>query len=482
MSKLIIDSNARIGKINRNIYGHFSEHLGRCIYDGLFVGKDSKIPNTNGIRNDVAAALKKIKIPVLRWPGGCFADDYHWKNGIGGNRKEMLNAYWGGVTEDNSFGTHEFFDLCDQLGCEPYVAANLGSGTVQEMSEWIEYITFGGISSLSKLRATNGRKDPWKLKYFGIGNENWGYGGNMRAEYYVDEYRRYQIYCRDFGDNKLYKIACGSGMEDYGWTETLMKHCAQYMNAMSIHYYTIPGEWSEKGSATSFDNAKYYLTIKKARRIAEIIDAHLAVMNRYDPEHKVDLIVDEWGTWFDVEEGTNPGFLYQQNTMRDALVAAVSLDIFNAHCERVSMTNIAQTVNVLQAVILTEGDKMLLTPTYHVYDLYKRHHDAECVAHFIENKLIDGLPQLSATASRKDGELTLTVSNVSLENSVDIDALVLGANVNAAAGRILTDKVNAHNTFEAPQTVNIKAFDVKAGNGGVSFTLPPCSVAEVVIK
>jgi len=482
MSKLIIDVNARIGKINRNIYGHFSEHLGRCIYGGLFTGKDSKIPNTNGIRNDVAAALRNIKIPVLRWPGGCFADEYHWKDGVGINRKEMVNTHWGGVREDNSFGTHEFFDLCDQLGCEPYVAGNLGSGTVQEMSEWVEYITFGGVSPMSRLRVENGRKEPWKLKYFGVGNENWGCGGNMRAEYYADEYRRYQTYCRNYGNNKLYKIACGSGTEDYSWTETLMKHCTPYMDAMSIHYYTVPGEWSDKGSATSFDDAKYYLTIKKAKRIAEIIDAHLAVMNRYDPAHKVDLIIDEWGTWYNVEEGTNPGFLYQQNTMRDALVAAVSLDIFSARCERISMTNIAQTVNVLQAVILTEGDKMLLTPTYYVYDLYKRHHDAECVSHYIENKLINGLPQLSATASRRDGELTLTVSNMSIDDSAAINVLVLGANVSAAVGRLLTNKAEAHNTFDAPQTVTIKALEVKAENGEVSLTLPPCSVAEIVIK
>jgi len=482
MSKIIIDANSSIGTINRNIYGHFSEHLGRCIYGGLFAGKNSDIPNTNGMRNDVVNALKKIKIPVLRWPGGCFADEYHWKDGIGSNRKKMINTHWGGVMEDNSFGTHEFLELCKQLECEPYISANLGSGTVQEMSEWVEYITFNGVSPMAELRAQNGRKEPWKLKYFGVGNENWGCGGNMRAEYYADEYRRYQTYCRNYGDNKLYKIACGSGLEDYGWTETLMKHCTNYMDGMSIHYYTVPGEWSQKGSATKFDDDKYYLTIKKAKRIEEIIDAHLAVMDRYDPAHKVELIVDEWGTWFDVEDGTNPGFLYQQNTMRDAIVAAVSLDIFNAHCKRISMTNIAQTVNVLQAVILTEGDKMLLTPTYHVYDLYKRHHDAECLSHFIENKTVNELPQLSATASRKDGELTLTISNMSLADKADIDATILGAKANSTEGRILTNKVNAHNTFDAPNTVTIKPFEAKIANSAVSFTLPPCSVAEIVIK
>lgn len=483
MAKLIIDTNAVIGKINRNIYGHFSEHLGRCIYGGLFVGKDSEIPNTNGVRNDVAQALKNIKIPVLRWPGGCFADEYHWKDGIGDTRKKMINTHWGGVVEDNSFGTHEFFELCEQLECEPYVAGNLGSGTVQEMSEWIEYMTFNGVSPMADLRTNNGKAEPWKLKYFGIGNENWGGGGNMRAEYYADEYRRYQTYCRNYGDNKLYKIACGSGTEDYNWTETLMKYCTQFMDAMSIHYYTIPGDWNEKGSATVFDDKVYYVTLEKARKIEGIIDAHLAVMDKYDPEHKVDLVIDEWGTWFDVEEGTNPGFLYQQNTMRDALVASLSLDIFNARCTRISMTNIAQIVNVLQSMILTEGDKMILTPTYHVYDLYKRHQDAKCVAHFIENRMIGELPQLSSTVScNEEGEITLTISNVSLTDAADISTLINGANINSAIGRVLTNEANAYNTFDTPNNVVLDTLEVKTVNGEVIFTLPPCSVAEIVLK
>ncbi len=482
MAKLMIDTNVMIGRINRNIYGHFSEHLGRCIYGGLFVGKESAIPNTNGVRNDVAKALKKIEIPVLRWPGGCFADEYHWKDGIGSTRKKMINTHWGGVVEDNSFGTHEFLELCEQLECEPYIAGNLGSGTVQEMSEWIEYITDKGSSPMADLRTENGRVAPWILKYFGIGNENWGGGGNMRAEFYSDEYRRYQTYCRNYGDNKLYKIACGSGTEDYNWTETLMKYCTPFMDAMSIHYYTIPGDWSVKGSATDFDNNTYYLTLEKARKIEEIIDTHLTVMDKYDPEHKVDLVIDEWGTWFDVEEGTNPGFLYQQNTMRDALAAAVSLDIFNARCTRISMTNIAQMINVLQSMILTEGEKMLLTPTYHVYDLYKRHQDAICVAHSLENRLVSGLPQLSATTSiNKDGRITLTISNISLTDDVEISTLVRETNVDTAIGRILTNKANAYNTFDAPNHVNPVTLNVKIVNGEVTFTLPPCSVAEIIL-
>lgn len=380
MTEVIINTDIRKGRIDRNIYGHFAEHLGRCIYGGFWVGKDSEIPNINGIRKDVVEALKEIKIPVLRWPGGCFADEYHWKDGIGPYelRPKRVNVHWGGVIENNHFGTHEFFELCELLGAEPYISGNVGSGTIQEMREWIEYITFDGESTLANLRAANGRKKPWKLRYFGIGNENWGCGGNMRPEYYADLYRRYSTYVRDFSGNKIFKIACGANVDDYNWTEVLMREAGRFMDGLSLHYYTIPGDfWLGKGSATNFDEGEWFITLKKALRIDELITRHSVIMDRYDPEKRVALVVDEWGTWYDVEPGTNPAFLYQQNTIRDALVAAIHFNIFHKHCDRVRMANIAQTINVLQAVIHTEGSKMVLTPTYHVFNMYKVHQDAE---------------------------------------------------------------------------------------------------------
>jgi alpha-N-arabinofuranosidase len=486
--KLIINSSDKKSVINRNIYGHFSEHLGRCIYGGLFVGENSEIPNNKGMRTDVVEALRGIKIPVLRWPGGCFADEYHWKDGIGPleGRKRMINTHWGGVVEDNSFGTHEFMELCSQIGCEPYVNGNVGSGTVQEMSEWVEYITFDGVSPMAELRGANGSKEPWKLKYFCVGNENWGCGGNMRPEYYADEYRRFQTYIRNYGDNKLYKIACGPNGDNYEWTEKFMEIAGKYTNAISLHYYTVPGEWKSKGSASDFTQEKYYQTLYKANKMEELISNHLQVMNRYDPEHKVDLIIDEWGTWFDVEPGTNPGFLYQQNTMRDAMVTALTFDIFNAHSDRVSMANIAQTVNVLQSVILTEGEKMLLTPTYHVFDLYKNHHDATLLGHFLEaGEVGEGdfkVQNLSATASEKDGVITLTVTNLSATEAADVDCSVLGKKVGSVSGRILTGKIDAKNDFDNLNNVSIKAFDgIKTNADGLSFKLPACGVAEITI-
>ena len=484
LAKWIVNSHNRKNQINRNIYGHFSEHLGRCIYGGLFVGEQSDIPNENGMRTDIVEALKQIQVPVLRWPGGCFADEYHWKDGIGPkkNRKRMVNTHWGGVVEGNSFGTHEFMELCAQVGCEPYVNGNVGSGTVQEMSEWVEYMTFDGVSPMAEWRSKNGREKPWKLKYFGVGNENWGCGGNMRPEYYADLYRRFQTFVRDYGDNKIFKIGF-----DYDWTNTVMRIAGEYMDAITLHYYTIPNQWQDKGSATAFTKEEYYRTLHKALRMEELVSNHLQVMNQYDPNHKVGLIVDEWGTWYDVEPGTNPGFLYQQNTMRDALVASSTLDIFNAHSDRVVMANLAQTVNVLQALILTEGSKMVLTPTYHVFDLYKNHQDAALLDNWLETSEIGAddckIPNLTGTASEKDGQLSLTITNMSASQSADVRCLIIDRVIDDVSGRMLTGEINAKNDFDNPNAIQIQSLSgIQKAPEGIRFFLPPCSVAEITIR
>ena len=490
MARLILDTNIRKGKINKNIYGHFSEHLGRCIYEGIWVGKDSPIPNTDGIRNDVVNALREMKIPVLRWPGGCFADEYHWMDGIGPyeQRPKMINTHWGGVVENNHFGTHEFFRLCELIGAEPYICGNVGSGTVREMQQWIEYMTFDGESPMSNLRKANGREEPWKLTYFGVGNENWGCGGNMRPEYYADEYRRYATYIRNFGGNKVYKIACGPNSGDYHWTEVMMREVGTRMQGLSLHYYTVPGDWNNKGSSTEFNEMEWFTTMKKTLYMEELVTRHSTIMDRYDPDKKVGLIVDEWGTWYNVEPGTNPGFLYQQNTLRDALVAGVNLNIFNNHCDRVKMANIAQTVNVLQAVILTEGEKMLLTPTYHVFNMYKVHQDAELLPVSLEcGEYCVGketIPQVSASASvDAGGKIHISLCNLSHEDGVDIDCLLRGSTVSTVSGTLLTaSAMNAHNTFEKPENVKPEAFDgasIKDGNLRVS--MPPMSVVVLTL-
>ncbi len=489
MLKAQINARREKGAINKNLFGHFSEHLGRCIYQGIFVGEDSAIPNVNGMRKDVVEALKQIKVPVLRWPGGCFADEYHWRDGIGEKaaRKRMVNTHWGGVVEDNSFGTHEFMELCRQIGCEPYVNGNVGSGTVREMSEWIEYMNSDGDSSVARERWANGHKAPFGVKYFGVGNENWGCGGNMRPSYYADEYRRYQTYCRSYGENKLFKIACGPSDNDVNWTSEVMAIAGHYMDALTMHCYTVPGEaWQDKGSATVFDKARYFQTLYKALKIDGIIGNHLSVMNRYDPEHRVGLIVDEWGCWHDVEPGTNPGFLYQQNTMRDAMVAALSLNVFISHCDRVVMANIAQMVNVLQAVILTDGDRMVLTPTYHVFDLYKAHMDAERVDLFLQSDAVGGdhaVPRVTGEASVKGNEMTVTLAHTDPDAPLEIEIDLGDFSAARAEARTLTGEMTAFNDFDAPGRVTIRPLDVTAiGRQTVKLTLPPCSVTALTIS
>jgi alpha-N-arabinofuranosidase len=492
-NKVVINADIEKGKINKNIYGHFAEHLGRCIYEGFWVGEDSPIPNTNGIRNDVVAALKNIKIPVLRWPGGCFADEYHWKDGVGPreNRKRMVNTHWGGVVENNHFGTHEFMMLCDMLETEPYICGNVGSGTVQEMSEWVEYMTFDGESPMANWRQENGREKPWALKYFGVGNENWGCGGNMRPEYYADLYRRYQTYVRNYGDNKIYKIAGGANVDDYRWTEVLMREAGRMMDGLSLHYYTIPGDfWLGKGAALDPSEKEWFITMKKALHIDELITKHSTIMDKYDPEKRVGMIIDEWGTWFDVEPGTNPGFLYQQNTIRDALVAGLHFHIFHDHSDRVQMANIAQTVNVLQAMILTEGEKMILTPTYHVFEMFKVHQDATKLDIEVSSGTYElngeQLPSVSASASKdKDGKVNISLCNLNHkeESTVTIELRGLIDQVEQVSGRLLSaDETNTHNTFEQPENVKpvaLESFTVE--NDQLTVTLPSMSVAVLTI-
>lgn len=465
-------------KISKYIYGQFAEHLGRCIYEGLYVGENSPIKNVNGLRQDVVEALKEIKIPVLRWPGGCFADEYHWEDGIGPkeNRVEMINTHWGGVTENNHFGTHEFFELVNQLGCEAYINGNVGSGTVREMSEWVEYMTMPGKSTMADLRRKNGRENPWSVKFFGVGNESWGCGGNMRPEYYADLYRQYQTYVRKYGNEKIYKIACGANAQDYHWTEVLMKNAAPFMDGLSLHYYTLPtGNWQDKGSATDFSESVWYDTMEKTLFMDELIEKHSTIMDQYDPEKRIGLIVDEWGTWFNVEPGTVPGFLYQQNTIRDALVAALNLNIFHRHCDRVQMANIAQMVNVLQAMILTDGEKMVKTPTYYVFKMYQYHQDAT----FIQGS--GNMPEKTDyTASIKEDKLTLSLCNYDLHEEKKV-SFSLGEFTTLIKNDLLTaEKMNDINDFSKEEKVTIVPFEnVKVENNHVTCVLPAKSVVNL---
>jgi alpha-N-arabinofuranosidase len=486
---IIIDTDLGSAIISRHIYGHFSEHLGRCIYGGYWVGNNSSIANTRGIRNDIVEALRKTQIPNLRWPGGCFADEYHWMDGIGprDQRPKMINTHWGGVIEDNSFGTHEFLDLCEQLGAEPYICGNVGSGSVEEMSKWVEYVNFDGVSPMADLRRSNGRDKPWNVKYWGVGNENWGCGGNMTADFYADQYRRYATYTRDYGNNVLLKIAGGPSGSDYNWTETLMREVPHWMMwGISLHYYTT--NWRNKGSATVFGEKEYFETLERCLTIENVLDRHITLMDEYDPDKTVALVVDEWGTWWDVEPGTNPGFLYQQSTLRDAMVAALSLNYFNERCERIKMANIAQTVNVLQSLILTDGEKMILTPTYHVFEMYKVHHDATLLPLHLNCGYysFDGreLPSVSASASKdKDGIVHISLVNIDPAKDAELLIDLRGGDYTKVSGRILkSPELNSYNSFDQPDRVKPVIFNgAKVSKNILRLTMPAGSIVVLEI-
>jgi alpha-N-arabinofuranosidase len=493
-AELTIPADTPGAKIDANIYGQFMEHLGRNVYEGIWVGENSTIPNTRGFRNDTLAALKKLNVPVLRWPGGCFADEYHWRDGIGARdkRPHRVNTFWGGVIEPNEFGTHEFFELAEMLGAKTYLAVNVGSGTVDEMSQWIEYITSPSQSTLANERRKNGRDQPWKLDYVGVGNEPWGCGGDMRPEYYADEYKKYALNIKTPRDNRPIEVASGPYGDDYNWTEVVMKNAVKQMGAYSLHYYTLPSgsfETKSKGPALSFNEADWIITLKHTLRVDEYIKKHSAIMDKHDPEKKVGLYVDEWGAWYDVEPGTNPGFLFQQNTLRDAVLAGLNLNVFHAHADRVRMTNIAQMINVLQAMILTDKEKMLLTPTYHVFEMYKPFQNATLLPAELttpEYKVGDvSIPAVSASAARAaDGAVVLALVNTDPNKPARVTVRLAGGAKSKISARVLTNAaMNAHNTFAAPNAVQPAPFSggKRKGDGWV-FDLPAKSVVVATLN
>ena len=478
--------------INPNIYGQFAEHLGRCVEEGIWVGEDSPIPNTRGIRNDVVAALKHLRVPVVRWPGGCFADEYHWRDGIGprNQRPKRINTHWGGVIETNQFGTHEFLDFCDQIGAEPYICGNVGTGSPQEMMDWIEYITSDSDSTLANERRRNGREKPWKLPYFGVGNESWGCGGNMRPEFYADNFRRYRTFVKSHSGNRPHAFACGSNGPDFRWTEVLMEMAATHMDGLSLHWYSLPtGNWQHKGSALDFAETEWHSLLRQTLRMEELIVEHARIMDRFDPQKRVGLIIDEWGTWYDPEPGGNPKFLYQQNTLRDAIAAAINLNIFHRHCDRVTMTNIAQMINVLQAMILTDKEKMVLTPTYHVFEMYKVHQGATMIPVNVDSPLYadsdENIPTLSASASRDSrGTVYLSLVNLDPNRTATVSTRISSAYIKHAAARILTaTAMNAHNTFEQPDAIKpaiFSRFEMKSDV--LAVELPAKSVVVLELR
>jgi alpha-N-arabinofuranosidase len=478
-------------QINRQVFGQFAEHLGHGIYEGIWVGPKSRIPNVRGYRKDVVDALKDLAVPFVRWPGGCFADTYRWRGAIGpqAKRSVLVNSNWGGVTEDNSFGTQEYFGFLDLIGAESYVSANVGSVPAAEVSEWVEYMTSPTGSTLAKERAANGHPAPFKLTYLGLGNELWGCGGNMRAEYAADVTRRYAAFIHP-GNGRVMKIASGANSDDYNWTEVMMRDAGHQIDGLTLHYYTIPsGNWGHKGAATGFGEDEWASTLAHGLKMEEMVAKHSAVMDKYDPNKRVWLVVDEWGSWYDPTPGSNPGFLIQQNSLRDALLAAETINVFVKHADRVKMAAIAQMVNVLQAMILTDGAKMVKTPTYYVFQMYKPFQDATQLPIDIKsswyNKNEFAIPAVSAAAARgKDGQVHIALANTDPNQPATVSAKLAGMTAASVSGRVLTaGAMDAINSFDKPDTVVPQNFTGAAVNGDtLSVTLPPKSVVMLDLR
>jgi len=492
MTQLTINLLDPIGTINPNIYGHFAEHLGRCIYNGIWVGEDSPIPNTDGFRNDVIAALRRLKPPVIRWPGGCFADDYHWQDGIGprADRPRRTNIHWGEVIDTNAVGTHEFVRFCRLIGAEPYICGNVGSGTVRELRDWVEYCNFAGDSSWAQQRAADGSPAPLAVTYWGVGNENWGCGGHFSPEDYCAEFRRYASFVRGFGKS-LFVIACGPPSNDIEWTTRFFRKLRKdYWDFRNIHGFAAHYYCGTAGTATEYSVDQWYQLIARGLEMEPLVVQQRAAMDAFDPQRRIGLIVDEWGTWHPVEPGTNPSFLYQQNTLRDALVAATTLDIFNRHADKVVMANIAQTVNVLQAMVLTEGEKMLVTPTGHVYEMYAPHQSGQAVRVLVDTESVTwqqgekqgSLPVIAGSASLKEKTLFVTLTNCHATEAAEITVNLLGgATAARCRARTLTGEIHSHNTFEQPEAIEPAPFDVAATDSRFVVTLPAASVAALEI-
>jgi alpha-L-arabinofuranosidase len=493
-TKITLNTDQANTQISKHIYGHFAEHLGRCIYGGIYVGEsNTQIPHTAGVRNDIIQALKDLKVPNLRWPGGCFADAYQWKDGIGPkpNRPKMVNVWWGGVTEDNSFGTHDFLDLCERIGADPYLAGNVGSGTVKDLSDWVAYVNHPGGSPMADLRKVNGRDKPWNVKLWGVGNEAWGCGGNMTAEYYANIYRQYATFMTGWtNESKLYRIASGASDGDYGWTETLMKNIPHnMMSALALHHYSVLSWRETKGPSVGFSEAQYFKIMDEAWKMEEFVTRHSTIMDKYDPEKKVDLIVDEWGGWYETD-ADGKGALYQQNTMRDAMIAGLSLNVFNNHADRVKGANLAQIVNVLASVILTKEEKMILTPTYHVMKMYNVHQDAKLIPLFIDSSPMyefngSKLKALSASASKDaTGAINISLTNIDYKKPHEVTINLRGEDFTKVSGQILSSaNISDHNTFDQPNKVTVKNFTGATMDKGVlKLTIPAYSVIVLNVK
>lgn len=504
-AEIDVDTRQAGPTIDPNIYGQFVEHLGRGVYEGIWVGPDSPIPNVRGIRTDVVKALRKIQLPAIRWPGGCFADGYHWRDGIGpaSQRPQGINAAWNKTPETNAFGTHEFMDFMGQVGGTPFVSVNVGSGSVREADDWMRYMTAPADSAPGKERAANGHAEPWNVPFVGVGNETWGCGGNMTAETYAASFRHYAAFLRNYSGERAKLIAVGADTDDYAWTETMMAQAVKWrpnptplsliidrplMWGLSLHFYTFAGnDWHNKGRNVGFGRAEWASALQRATLTDDLITRHAAIMDRYDPKKEIALAVDEWGAWFASEKDA-PSQLYLESTLRDAVIAGHSLNIFNRHADRVRMANVAQMVNVIQSLILTKGEKMVVTPTYHVFDMYKVHQGATLVPATVRSEdYVEGavrLPGLSVSASKdKAGKLHLTIVNLDPARASKVAIRLDGGTWKRATAKVLTaDRIDTRITFDGADPFVPAPLPARLSQGRVEVQVPSKSVSLIEVE
>jgi alpha-L-arabinofuranosidase len=505
-----------LGTISPNVYGHFLEHIGGVIYDGVWVGEDSKIPNIHGLRQELVEEMRKIKAPVVRYPGGCFADSYDWRDGVGApDRRPRRTNYW--IEEDSSsspashhyesnrFGTGEFMRFCQAVGCEPYLAANLRSLPGEEFYRWVEYCNSpAGSTTLAEARAASGFPQPYDVRYWGVGNESWGCGGNFTAQEYAVEFRRYSSWLPQYG-RPLALIASGPNSDDWQWTRGFFEEIARKDKSLlesifgwALHYYSWnlsrghSEDWEEaKGDALKFDPQDWYEVLREGNRLESLIDGHWQVMKEFDPEHGVKLVVDEWGPWYRPGSELTPGnFLEQTPTIRDAVFSAMTLDIFNRNPEKVTLAAPAQLVNCLNSLYLAHEDRFCVTPVGHVFGMYAAHQGGESVRTMISAPKVhyarDGKPAafwgLNGSASVHGKDLVLTMVNPHVSEIRETEIAIRGGAVKSAVMTVLTGSdLHAHNSFDQRTAVVPRVND--AGFAGSRFTLevPAASVTKLVL-
>jgi len=513
-SRIDILLDEPIGPIAPELYGHFAEHLGGVVYDGIWVGDGSPVPNDGGIRRSLVERLKQIKAPVIRWPGGCFADSYDWRDGIGPRASRATRTnFWVNTKvpaspsqyDPNSFGTVEFARFCKLAGAQPYLAANIRSLPAKDLYQWIEFCNSpAGTTTLAGVRAAEGSPDPLNVVYWGVGNEPWGCGGDFSPEDYAVELKRYTAWVPSY-DLQLRYIAAGANSGDVEWTRRFFDKLtagnpgmAGRLWGFSFHHYAWnvssgkTTDWNEgKGPAVGFTIEQHYELLRDADKMDGFITAHWQTMGQFDRARKVKLVVDEWGAWHKPGSESDPSHtLGQVSTLRDALLAGLTLDTFQRHADKVGMANIAQLVNCLQSLFVAHESKFIVTPNYHVFQMYMDHMGAESVrTEFMAPRVSyqrNGQPAtfwgLAGSASRRDKTVTLTVVNPSAADARETTVSVRGAKIASAAITTLTaGALDAHNSFDAPDAVPTpKESPVTPGAAGdLIVTLPKASVSKL---